>query len=267
MEKIKKVIKLDLNDVYVNLQLTQTIYNIGTFTDVPFLFNEVSLKSDMGNRFIREPHMGLYNFINNSNEKVNITAFGSSELNYFHRYGQVDSYADRFVKNTFLFTDIFKRYPNDATVMDVFVRRSVIEELSTNTESGEYGEYENPYETYIATEPLVQYLYEYCIGVDNENDEFPLNGLRYSEIMDDYDRENPIVRYKSQGYNYTNTSYFANIKEEHLIGISDKLETESNINIDRINGINVFEIMQKLGEINNVDHLSHYGNGEFNIIK
>ena len=269
MEKIKKIIKLSKSDVYIQIFLQQSNYNIGTFTDVPFLFDDIERRENLFNKFVRIPHRKLSSFRYGQIYK-SIEAYGESELNNFYRYGNVESYTERFIKKQAQINNLQFTSPTEITVKDVFIARRVFFEELYESEGVDAPESEIiedidviPTSTNI---PNKYYEYRYGIGINDENSEFPIQGITYTETETENGKE-VVARYTSQGYNYTNSSIYANIKEEHLLGISEKHDTESNIDIDRRNGINVFEIIQKLGEINNVEHLSHYNNGEFNIIK
>lgn len=84
-------------------------------------------------------------------------------------------------------------------------------------------------------------------------------------LLEDKETETTIT-YNTQGNNLTNSSLLPIFKEEYLMGITDVLETKSDIFIDR-GKITSFEAMFKLGDINNTNQLSLYGNGYFNIIE
>jgi len=73
-------------------------------------------------------------------------------------------------------------------------------------------------------------------------------------------------RFVGQGWNQTNISLSAITKEEYLFGIISKPEVQSDVFIDR--GITtVMDKHLRLSEINNLGHLTRYGNGFYNLIR
>lgn len=74
------------------------------------------------------------------------------------------------------------------------------------------------------------------------------------------------VKYKSQGWNATNTSLSALTKYEYLLGIISPPEIKSDIFIDR--GItSVLDQHLRLSEIRNLSELERYGNGFYKLNK
>lgn len=73
-------------------------------------------------------------------------------------------------------------------------------------------------------------------------------------------------QFVGEGLNETNLSLSALTKEEYLFGIVNKQETQSDIFIDRSQN-SVFDVHLRLSEINNIDDLEKYGNGFYNIKK
>ena len=70
--------------------------------------------------------------------------------------------------------------------------------------------------------------------------------------------------FRAEGKNETNTSLSAITKQEYLFGITEQPEVKSDVFIDRGN-ISVFEKHLKLSEITNINELTRYGKGFFNI--
>lgn len=271
MEKIKFKLKHTDLDTYINIFLSQDINNIGTFTDVPFLFNE-KITPVKGNNFTRIPHTNIDRFLSGYKTPSIISANGSSELELFKRYGSTISYDKSLIKKK---DTIISQYTNSYDVVNVvnkFFKKDVINKLISNP----IIETENTNNDYVESLNLVNdnlnennldYIYYYGINVLNSDYVVQKHGIYYKDYVSYNGDKNTIIEYLPQGYNYTNTSYSAIINEEHLLGVIDVKETKSDIDIYRKHGINVFEQILKLGEINNSDHLSRYGNGEFNIIK
>jgi hypothetical protein len=108
------------------------------------------------------------------------------------------------------------------------------------------------------------------LGTDNQ-----IYGLQYLDFtgetrqitIDEVINNIPITsfRYIGEGWNETNTSLSALAKEEYLFGIVSKPIVQSDVLIDR--GVTtVMERHLRLSEINGLGHLSRYGNGFYNII-
>ena len=107
-------------------------------------------------------------------------------------------------------------------------------------------------------------VYSYVLDADvNQSGQYM--GLGDGFFMKDY-IDVTTITYKTQGNNLTNSSLLPIFKEEYFLGLTDVLETKSDIFINRGN-ISSFESMFKLADINNINQLSLYGNGYFNIIE
>lgn len=73
-------------------------------------------------------------------------------------------------------------------------------------------------------------------------------------------------KFKSQGFNDTNTNLSPMFKEEYLFGITSSPEIKNDVFIDR--GQNtILQHHLQLGDITNISELINYGNGFYNIIK
>ena len=71
-------------------------------------------------------------------------------------------------------------------------------------------------------------------------------------------------RFISEGWNQTNTSLSALMKEEFLLGIISRPEVENDVFIDR-GVVPVLDYHLRLSEIKNLGQLQQYGNGYYNI--
>lgn len=74
------------------------------------------------------------------------------------------------------------------------------------------------------------------------------------------------VKFKSEGWNMTNSSLSAITKEEYLMGIINEPEVFSDVFIDR-GFTTVMEKHLKLSEVETLEHLELFGNGFYNIVK
>jgi hypothetical protein len=109
------------------------------------------------------------------------------------------------------------------------------------------------------------------IGTNNQ-----IHGLRYLEYTDkfryvDLDGRRlqiplTVVNYIGEGFNSTNTSLSGITKEEYLLGITSVPEVYDDVFIER--GINsVFENHLRLSEIKTLGDISSYNNGYFKVIR
>lgn len=74
------------------------------------------------------------------------------------------------------------------------------------------------------------------------------------------------VQHKAEGWNNTNVSLDAITKEEYLMGIINEPEVFSDVFIDR-GATTVMEKHLKLSEVESLEHLQNFGNGFYNIVK
>ena len=103
-----------------------------------------------------------------------------------------------------------------------------------------------------------------------------ISGLRYSDysgltrnvVINGVLQEIPLttVNYIGEGWNQTNTSLSASIKEEFLFGITAVLPTKSDLFIDR-GTTNVMDMHLRMSEIKNLSQLENYGNGFYKLNK
>lgn len=225
MERIKRKInrkKLSGDFFYIDINIQQSIRNIGTFTDVPFSSN------------LQRPE--------STTNRVNIKAYTRSNLSLFKRYGNTENYAERFVKES-------GSYFDGLTTINWF---NVFTEANININYDfETGEYET-----------VSKSYYYTLGGPSFrqiNNEFPNYGIHYEDVYSpDNEYIHTIAKYKSTKQDYTFSSFNSIISEEFNIGITDTLDVNSDIeNIER-GSSSAFENIQKLSEINNINQISQY---------
>lgn len=75
-----------------------------------------------------------------------------------------------------------------------------------------------------------------------------------------------VVNYVGEGWNQTNTSLFASIKEEYLFGITAVKPTDSDLYLDR-GATNVLDMHLRMSEVKNLSQLQNYGNGYYKLNK
>lgn len=73
-------------------------------------------------------------------------------------------------------------------------------------------------------------------------------------------------RFNGEGWNNTNSSLAALNKDEYLLGITAPPEIESDVFIER-GATTVLENHLRLSEVESLDHMQIYGNGFYNIVK
>lgn len=109
------------------------------------------------------------------------------------------------------------------------------------------------------------------LGTSNQ-----IYGIRYSDYSGEtrlvttsdsnYNLNKTQFDFIGEGWNMTNTSLSALTKEEYLFGIISPPEVKSDVFIDR--GItSVIDKHLRLSEINDLGHLSRYGNGYYKLNK
>lgn len=99
-------------------------------------------------------------------------------------------------------------------------------------------------------------------------------GLQYKDFsastanpllfQEDVDLPTTTFRFISEGWNQTNTSVSALVKEEFLLGIISRPEVENDVFIDR-GVVPVLDYHLRLSEIRNLGQLQQYGNGYYRI--
>jgi len=93
----------------------------------------------------------------------------------------------------------------------------------------------------------------------------PIDGVSINETLD-WEEMTTRVEFMSEGWNSTNISIDPTIQEEYLLGIISEPEVNSDVFIDR--GVaSVLDQHLRLSEIENLAHLTKYGNGFYNINK
>ena len=109
------------------------------------------------------------------------------------------------------------------------------------------------------------------IGTPNQYGGISYNdytGITRNVVVDGVNKSIPTTtfNFKGEGRNMSNTSYSALTKEEYLFGIISTPEVKNEVFIDR-SVQSVIEFHLRLSEINNLGHLSRYGNGLYRLRK
>jgi len=216
---------------YVNVMIVQDIDDMGMFTDTEFIPNDnpsTQIGSDMTIRVTGASVSDYYDYGNNV-----ITAQTESRVEDVRSYSSLQPYGLNFDVNTETYIDFSGGSVNG---------------VDRVTSLG------NP----------LTYVFGADINDANIGTVAQKNGLLYQDNSGK--TSGTIISYIGEGWNETNTSLSAITKEEYLFGVISKPEVKSDVFIDR--GITtIFEKHLKMSEISNLDELTRYGRGFYNIIK
>lgn len=245
MEIIKKIISLDggvsrvgnnnfgvltASTFYFKIQLNQTIDDLGLFTDHEFIpINDLNLTLSNKQKNLRLSGAYVDDWFVNSGK---ISGYSESRLEGLKTYDN----SNQYIINFDVEKKIYQNYKNN-------VINGVSRVLSIDNNEINY--------TYDANNDL-------NIGGESQN-----SGILFN---DDLLLGESKIKFNSEGWNSTNSTLSAIIKENYLIGIINPPEIENLVFIDRGN-TNVMESHLRMSEIESLDHLSRYGNGFFNIVK
>lgn len=224
--------------LYFNFPMFQTIQNIGVFTDHDdYVFPEAPVINQISlmDKFGRLDNVTVASYNSPQNQ---LTFNSNSRLEDLRPYGNNNQFTTSVVINKKNVVD-FNGQPKE--FWDKVVS------ITNNDSITEY----NYYIDATANNNVIQ------------NVDYGFNATDY--VVDGITRQSYFT-FITQGNNFTNSSVLPIIKDEYLIGVTDVLETKSDLFIDRGN-ISAYEAMLKLGDVNNIEQLSNYGNGFFNIIQ
>lgn len=263
--------ELNTGGFKINLFFTQDVYDMGIFT------SEVSKSEVMQST---------------PNYNILISKLNALHLNF------------NFMNNGIFTTDISgatldTRHPNRRRT-DYHIEGSIVNGLTEDRlesvqtyselnqyitdfdmESGEYKNFKNQSIngiTRVLNKSDNDNLITYIINGNREeiNFENPNDGILFKTYLntirgvDNAGKTNEITKtefkFKSQGFNDTNTNSSPIFKEEYLFGITSSPEIKNDVFIDRGQNTIIQHHLQ-LGDITNISELINYGNGFYNIIK
>jgi len=253
------------NTFQINFFLKQTIEDMGMFTDVEVSDEPISYPLSLGGvPNENNPLIGkllesgyIFNFMYDtlppstplvisdfySPNNIRISAMTSSRLTELEKYDATNPYEEFFLLDNEDYID----YQGNSIggVSTVF-------DLGTPNYTGYTFDGDN--NAVLGTINQTSGLLYRDLGglITNIDDE--LNVTLYAPSA--------YISYIAQGWNETNTSLSANIKEEKYLGVVFPPEVESEVFIER--GItSVLESHLRLSEIESLDHLENYNNGSF----
>jgi hypothetical protein len=257
---------------YLNIQLNQTIDNMGLFTDVEFIptgntsnLVDYTLLTDKLNAsgyiftFTNGTVPINFNTLLTPRDKL-VLRLPEKILTQYYYYGNniLTGATDSKIEDV-------RSYDKNKPYISGFV---IDEEIYDNykdikiTGVTQICSLDEP-KTYVfdATNDL-------SIGTINQ-----VTGLQYKDFSaatttilsaNGIDIPTSTVRFISEGWNQTNTSLSAFTKEEFLLGINSRPEVENDVFIDR--GVSpVLDYHLRLSEIRNLGQLQQYGNGYYKI--
>jgi hypothetical protein len=255
---------------YLNIQLNQTIDDIGLFTDIEFIPKNTNISPDYTILIDKLEEQGLTfpfmvgvtpaAFTLTDIQKIDIRV-PDKPLSHYYYYGN-----NPLTGSTDSKIDDVRSYRKD----DPYVAGlNINEETYINYQAISI---DGVNRITNAGEPKV-YVFDtvddLAIGRPNQ-----ITGIQYKDFS--ASTVNPILlpenielptttfRFISEGWNMTNTSLSALIKEEFLLGIISRPEVENDVFIDR--GVTpVLDYHLRLSEITNLGQLEQYGNGYYRI--
>ena len=262
--------QLSASTFYLNVLLTQNIDDMGMFTDLDFIAKSNS-------------EVNYSVLINKMNESGYTSNFMLSEPVY--TIPPISIYDDKTL-----------RIPTK-TLENYFKYGELVITASTESKMDAVKTYDiaNPYKVnfIMGNESYLNYKNQTINGVnevislgepntyviDANNDQYigtqlQSTGLLYTDysgitrnvVVNNTIKTLPLtnVSYIGEGWNETNTGVYASYKEEYLFGIISPPEIKSEVFIDR-GKTSVLDKHLRLSEIKNLNGLTKYGNGFYNI--
>jgi hypothetical protein len=246
--------------ININVFLTQSIDDIGIFTDMPYISATTIQQNLPEFSYDLRPDGRDASYYYNFGNRV--TGFTDSKLNAYKTYRRGVPYIQNFD------LEIDQYYNYQGILVD---GRKKITSVATNASISAvtYVDKANNDST-IGTPAQttgIQYTTYPITGSTSVFNLFP--NLRY--VFTSINRENPSAinttfSYIDEGWNEHNTSLSAITKEEIYFGIVSPPEVQTDVFIER-GQVSALERHLRLSEIENVEHLMRYGGGFYNVSK
>ena len=252
---------------YINVMLTQTIYDMGMFTDVGYVSEQpnYTLLTDKltlsGYTFPFMTGATVNSISATTNDEFILRLPSNTEIDYYRDGLVISGLTDSKI-------DDLKSYnASDTYISNFDINKQGYINYNGVSVSG--------HSRIVSTNDPIVYVFDAITGVTMGTNS-QVHGLQYKDYtattrnvsIDGIKDTIPLteMRYIGEGWNETNVSLSAITKEEYLFGITSKPTVESDIFIDR--GITtVMDKHLRLSEIRNIDELVRYGNGLYNIRK
>jgi hypothetical protein len=264
---------------YLNIQLNQTMDDIGLFTDinyVPKINSEAPLVdySILIDKLEQEgssfPFMvGVTPLDSNSTQFMNLLTptdkavlrLTNKTLNQYYYYGN-----NPLTGSTDSKIDDVRSYKRNVPYIAGFnINEEVYENYQGITISG-FNRVTNIGEPKVYVFDAIDDL---TIGMSNQTTgiqykDFSVSTINGNLLPAGIDLPTTTFRFIAEGWNQTNTSLSALVKEEFLFGIISRPEVENDVFIDR-GVVPVLDYHLRLSEIKNLGQLQQYGNGYYRI--
>lgn len=265
--------------IYMKVYLTQTLDNMGIFTDYPY-FNETPV--DYSELTTKLNNLGFsFEFMNGSLTPINTNtlniAYNRLDLTPVNQY-YVDGQIIRFLTESRL--DTLKMYSLTTPYQINF-------DVGTENYINYNGQLIDGRTrvTTLDNDPITGFTgysidanLDGDIGTENQSTGFYFSDFSSTNIITNseiYGVDLGVVleniqtsemQFKSEGFNVTNSSLSAITKEEYLMNIIDEPKVNNDVFIERGN-TSVIDRHVRLSEIDTMEDLELYGNGYFNIEK
>lgn len=260
---------------YLNVLITQTIDDMGLFTDIDFIENDKTntipdytiLTDKLYDLGLSFPFMSkptpYFSTISTPNNLWNVLRFPSKIKDEYYNYtysvitgiteSRIEDVRTYDIANPFktgfdMNKETYENYEGDSILG--------VDRLVSNQNPKIYV-FDTKDDTYLGTKNQISGLY-----FEDYNDQTYVVNIDGEIVV----KNKTIVRYIGEGMNETNTSLSAITKEEYLFGIISPPEVQNDVFIDR--GINtVLDKHLRLSEITNIEALERYGNGFYKLNK
>lgn len=256
---------------YVNIMLTQTIDNMGVFTDIDF--NNVTpdytiLIDKLNTSGFTFPFMsgtlppsvilsGFTACTRHDNANVSewysygsvLTATTEPRINELKSYNKLNPYIVGFD----IESNVYTNYDNQTI-------SGVSRVLMSDADLAKKYTFDANNDVFLGTTGQTTGL----LYKDNKN--ILDIGVGVANGLIKATKSIATLQFKAEGWNTTNSSLSAITKEEYLMGIINDPEVFSDVFIDR-GSTTVMEKHLKLSEVESLEHLERFGNGFYNIVK
>lgn len=256
---------------YVNIMLTQTIDNMGVFTDIDF--NNITpdytiLIDKLNTSGFTFPFMsgtlppsvilsGFTACTRHDNANVSewysygsvLTATTEPRINELKSYNKLNPYIVGFD----IESNIYTNYDNQTI-------SGVSRVLLSDSDLAKKYTFDANNDAFLGTSGQTTGL----LYKDNKN--VLEVGVGVANGLIKTTKSIATLQFKAEGWNTTNTSLSAITKEEYLMGIINDPEVFSDVFIDR-GATTVMEKHLKLSEVESLEHLERFGNGFYNVVK
>ncbi len=266
--------KLTATTFYLNVMLTQNMDDMGIFNDIDYIpKTKNATPVDYSILIDKLNDLGYtFDFMAGSTPSALPTLFGTDKYTLRLPSCSASTY--------YAFGNLVITGNTDSKLEDVrSYKKTDPYRVNFDVSKQTYQNYNNV--TVIGVDRIKSMLEPRIYVFDTENNlslgtNNQVFGLQYKDytgstrqiIIDGNNARIPVTefRYIGEGWNQTNTSLSALVKEEYLFGIISPPEVESDVFIDRgITGVMDYHL--RLSEIGNLGELSRYGNGYYKLNK